>query len=144
MAELEAEKAALEQRLASAPEPPKVRLHPNLAGLYRAKVAALEEALSNPDDQHEATDVIRSHIDRITLTPNGQGALDIHLHGDLARILEFCEAAEDRRERADRGARRERPGRGGPGRELSVVAGACNHLCALFVAPGLEVLGRRM
>ena len=32
MAELEAEKAVLEERLEAAPEPPKIRLHPNLAG----------------------------------------------------------------------------------------------------------------
>jgi site-specific DNA recombinase len=46
MAELEAEKAALEERLATAPELPKVRLHPNLAGMYRQRVAALEQALA--------------------------------------------------------------------------------------------------
>jgi hypothetical protein len=45
MDELDAEKAMLEERLASAPEPPKIRLHPNLPGLYREKVAALEQAL---------------------------------------------------------------------------------------------------
>jgi hypothetical protein len=45
MVELETEKAALEERLAAAPEPPKVRRHPNLAGLYREKVAPLEQAL---------------------------------------------------------------------------------------------------
>jgi hypothetical protein len=44
MVELEAEKAVLEERLAAAPEPSKVRLHPNLPGLYREKVAALEQA----------------------------------------------------------------------------------------------------
>jgi hypothetical protein len=42
MDELEAEKALLEERLATAPEPPKIRLHPNLAGLYREKVVALD------------------------------------------------------------------------------------------------------
>jgi hypothetical protein len=43
------EKAALEERLAAASEPPTVRLHPNLAGLYRDKVAALEQALMAGD-----------------------------------------------------------------------------------------------
>ena len=42
MDDLEAEKAVLEERLAAAPEPPKIRLHPNLPGLYREKVTALE------------------------------------------------------------------------------------------------------
>jgi site-specific DNA recombinase len=124
MAELEAEKAGLEERLASTPEPPKIRLHPNLPGLYREKVAALEEALADPAIKAEAAEAIRGQIERITLTPNDRGTLDIQLHGDLARILELCEAAEGGRERAGRGSKHERPGHGGPGRGLSVVAGA--------------------
>jgi hypothetical protein len=119
MAELEAEKAALEERLTSAPELPKVRLHPNLAGVYRQKVAALEQALADPMDKAEAMEIVRSQIERITLTPNDQGTLDIQLHGDLARILEICEAGE---------RRSERPRTDVPGRGLSVVAGAYNHL----------------
>jgi site-specific DNA recombinase len=115
MDELEAEKRVLEERLAAAPEPPKIRLHPNLPGLYREKVAALEQALADPAIKAEATEVIRSHIERITLTPNEEGTLDIQLYGDLARILQFCEAGE---------RKRERPGHGKPGRGLSVVAGA--------------------
>ena len=45
--ELEARKAALEQELAADPPPP-VRLHPNLAQVYRAKVERLHEALADP------------------------------------------------------------------------------------------------
>jgi hypothetical protein len=118
MAELEAEKAELEQRLAAAPELPKVRLHPNLAGVYRDKVAALEQALANPMDKTEAMEIVRSQIERITLTPNAEGSLDIHLCGDLAHILQWCEAGP---------GKSERPGTGVPGRGLSVVAGAYNH-----------------
>jgi site-specific DNA recombinase len=115
MAELEAEKTMLEDRLAATPEPPNIRLHPNLAGLYRDKVAALERALADPAIKVEAAEIIRSHIECITLTPNADGGLEVQLYGDLARILQFCEAGE----RKDK-----RPGRGGPGRGLSVVAGA--------------------
>ena len=115
MAELEAEKAALEARLAAAPEPPKVRLHPNLAGLYREKVAALEQALADPEIKAEAAEIVRSQIERITLTPNAEDGLDVHLYGDLARILQFCEMGEHKHQR---------PGTNVPGRELSVVAGA--------------------
>jgi site-specific DNA recombinase len=86
MVELEAEKAVLEERLAAAPEPPKIRLHPNLAGPYREKVAALEQALADPALKAESAEIIRSHIGRITLTPNEAGTLDIQLYGDLARI----------------------------------------------------------
>jgi DNA invertase Pin-like site-specific DNA recombinase len=115
MAELETDKAALEERLAEAPEPPTVRLHPNLAGVYREKVAALEQALANPLDKTEAMEIVRSQIERITLTPNAEGSLDIHLCGDLAHILQWCEAGP---------GKSERPGTGVPGRGLSVVAGA--------------------
>ncbi len=115
MAELEAEKAMLEQRLASTPEPPKIRLHPNLPGLHREKVAELEQALADPMIKAEAAEIIRSQIERITLTPNEEGGLEVQLYGDLARILQFCEAGE---------RKRERPGHGGPGRGSSVVAGA--------------------
>jgi site-specific DNA recombinase len=115
MAELETEKAVLEERLAAAPEPPKLRLHPNLAGLYRQKVAALEQALANPLDKAEAMEIVRSQIERITLTPGEDGGLAVELCGDLARILRWCE---------DGSGKSERPGTGVPGRGLSVVAGA--------------------
>jgi hypothetical protein len=49
------------------PEPPKIRLRPNLAGLYREQVAALEQALADPEIQVEAAAIIRSRIERITL-----------------------------------------------------------------------------
>ncbi len=119
MAELETEQAALEQRL-TAREPPRVRLHPNLAGVYREKVAALAQALANPSIKVEAAEVVRGQIKRIMLTPNAEGNLDTHLYGDLARILQFCEMG---------GAKQQRPGTNVPGRGLSVVSGARSHLC---------------
>jgi hypothetical protein len=125
MAELEAEKAALEERLAAAPEPPKLRLHPNLAGLYREKVAVLEQALADPSIKTESMEVVRSQIERITLTPNAEGDLDIHLYGDLARILWFCEEGS---------SKSKRPRTDVLGRGLSVVAGAYNHLYRTFMA----------
>jgi site-specific DNA recombinase len=128
MAELEAEKAELEHRLAAAPALPKVRLHPNLAGMYRQKVAALEQALADPEIKAEAMEIVRSQIERITLTPDEDGGLAVELYGDLARILQLCEAGP---------GKSERPRTNVPGRELSVVAGACNTLCLLLFAPRL-------
>ncbi len=87
MAELEAERVELEERLSAAPELPKVRLHPNLAGMYRQKVAALEQALADPEIKAEATEIVRSQIEQITLTPNAEDGLDVHLYGDLALML---------------------------------------------------------
>jgi hypothetical protein len=99
MAQLETERAALEEQLTAAPEPPRLRLHPNLAGLYREKVAVLEQALTDPSIKAESMEVVRSQIERITLTPNANSRLDIQLQGDLARILQFCEAGERKSER---------------------------------------------
>jgi len=38
----------------------------------------------------EAPNILRSLVDRITLTPNDQGKLEIDLFGDLARILQLA------------------------------------------------------
>jgi site-specific DNA recombinase len=93
---LEADKAKAETNLANAAAPPKLRIHPNLPALYRRKVEQLQEALSQPATQVEASEIIRSLIDRIELTPAG-GTLAIKLYGDLAQIIAFSEASGDKR-----------------------------------------------
>jgi hypothetical protein len=55
-------------------------------------VAALEQALADPALKAEAAEIIRRQIERITLTPNAKGGLDVRLHGNLAR-MQLCEAA---------------------------------------------------
>jgi site-specific DNA recombinase len=95
-------------------------------------VAALEQALADPEIKAEAMEIVRSQIEQITLTPSAGGGLDVHLYGDLARILQLCEAGDDKSER---------PGAGGPGRgtcgRWSVVAGAYNH--RQFALPPIAV-----
>ncbi len=103
---------------------PRVRLHPNLAGMYRQKVAALEQALADPEIKAEAAEVVRSQIEQITLTPCEDGGLAVALYGDLARILQLCESGA---------SKNKRPRTNVPGRGLSVVAGAGNHLCRTFM-----------
>jgi site-specific DNA recombinase len=107
MAELEAEKMALEERLA-APEQPKVGLHPNLAGVCRQKVAALEQALADPEIKAEAAEIMRGLIGQITLTPDEDGGLE----GALAGVLAL--ATNDKRPLA---------GSGLNVREITLVAG---------------------
>jgi site-specific DNA recombinase len=97
--------------------------------MYRQQVAALEQALADPEIKAEAMEIVRSQIERITLTPNAEDGLDVHLYGDLARILQLCEAGE----RTDKRPRTDVPGRG-----LSVVAGARSHLyrtCMAWTQP---------
>jgi hypothetical protein len=45
-------------------------------------------------DKAEAMAIVRGLIERITLTPGEDGGLAVVLHGDLARIMQLCEAGE--------------------------------------------------
>ena len=67
-------------------EQPKPLIHPNLAEVYRRKVAALHEALQCDETRLEAVEIIRSLVDEIVLTPEN-GELRIDLKGELAGIL---------------------------------------------------------
>jgi site-specific DNA recombinase len=91
---LEHRQDQLKIELAAAPEPEPTRLHPNLAEIYRAKVAALHEALADEASRDEAFELIRSLIDKVVVTP-AEG----DLHGELAGILGLCR--EGRRGRFD-------------------------------------------
>ena len=50
-------------------EAPPVLLHPQMATVYRQKVAALAAALSQEEAKTETAEIIRSLIDEIVLTP---------------------------------------------------------------------------
>jgi site-specific DNA recombinase len=64
-----------------------VLLHPNMAAEYRKQVANLTQVLHRDESRGEAVDILRSLVDRIELSPNQQGQLEIDLYGDLAGIL---------------------------------------------------------
>ncbi len=88
--ELEARQDALNERLAAVPaDIPDI--HPNIAGIYRRKVARLAQALDHPEDRDAAADAIRGLIERIVLTPSAKrGEMHASLHGDLGAILEWA------------------------------------------------------
>jgi site-specific DNA recombinase len=86
--ELENRKEELQRKLAAKPEPP-IRLHPNLAEVYRCRVENLREALSREDAREEAVAILLGLIDQIRLEPI-DGRLGIYLVGDLAAILGLC------------------------------------------------------
>jgi site-specific DNA recombinase len=65
-----------------------VRLHPNLSGLYRQKVAALQQSFEDPSTRDEAIGLLRGLIESVRLTPKGEG-LEIELMGDIARMVEL-------------------------------------------------------
>ena len=88
MIALEARKQDLTARLQSAPEE-KPLIHPNMAKLYRRKVADLTEALAGEDTRSEACELIRALVEAIVLVPV-DGELKVELRGDLASILQLC------------------------------------------------------
>jgi site-specific DNA recombinase len=79
----------LEALLAGAMEEP-VLVHPNMAAHYHRQVANLAQVLNREENRDEAADILRSLVDRIELTPNRQGKLQIDLYGDLAGILSLA------------------------------------------------------
>ena len=80
-----------EQLQADLQEPVDVEplFHPNLAEIYRQKVANLGQLLEDPATKDQAFDLIRSLIDVIRLVPE-DGALKVELRGELAGILALC------------------------------------------------------
>jgi site-specific DNA recombinase len=85
---LEARKAELTDLLANAKEPPPL-LHPNMAEIYRQRIAALYESLQSEEEKAEAAEVFRTLVDQVTLVPEAE-QLAIVLRGDLAAILRFA------------------------------------------------------
>jgi site-specific DNA recombinase len=85
--ELEARKAAFEQELASDPPPP-IRLHPNLAQVYRAKIERLHEALADPGLRDEALGILRGLIERVVIHPAEDG-LQVEIVGEIVKMVEL-------------------------------------------------------
>jgi hypothetical protein len=93
---LAARQEQFEADLAAAPEARQPLLHPNLAEVYRRKVAVLAEALAEDAMQDEAFELIRALIDNIVLVPEGE-ELGIEIHGELAGILDAVPAKQNAR-----------------------------------------------
>ena len=92
MDELQARKESLIAQLATADAPVPL-LHPNLAALYREKVATLASALQNAESRSEAAEAVRGLVDAIVLAPAGN-ELRIELKGNLAAMLSAAQNAK--------------------------------------------------
>jgi hypothetical protein len=112
MDELQTRQEALLVQLATADAPVPL-LHPNLAALYREKVATLASALPNADIRSEAAEALRGLVDAILLVPAGDG-LRIELKGNLAAMLSAAQNAK-------------RSPEGDLSLQIALVAGARNH-----------------
>jgi hypothetical protein len=64
-------------------------LHPNLAEIYRERIARLCETLNEENGRTSASEALRVLIDQILMVPE-DGELKIVLRGDLAAILQFA------------------------------------------------------
>ena len=83
---METEKTELEHTPVEQPLP---SIHPNLAELYRGKVARLELELAHPGGGgRRQIPLLRSMISTIVITPGAKrGEVGLELHGELAGIL---------------------------------------------------------
>ena len=69
----------------------KIVLHPNIGELYARKIGDLKSLIQNDTTKHQATEIIRSLIEKIVVSPTGQrGKSDVVLHGALASILAYA------------------------------------------------------
>jgi hypothetical protein len=85
MVALESWEDELKALLANGPEA-EPSLHPNLAAIYRERVAKLHTALMDPGTRDEAFTVIRTLTDEVRLIPE-DGELRVEIRGALAGIL---------------------------------------------------------
>ena len=75
LARITSRREELEALLDCTSEEP-VLLHPKMTGYYSNQVENLAAALNADENHAEAADLLRSLVDRITLTPNDEGKLD--------------------------------------------------------------------
>jgi site-specific DNA recombinase len=66
-----------------------VRLHPNLAELYRSQVDNLHQALAHPTTRDEAFAILRQLIERVTVRPHEEG-VEIELEGEIVAMVEVA------------------------------------------------------
>lgn len=116
--ELERRKAQLEAEVAGA-EAPAPRLHPNLAEVYRERIAELARVLA-AEDGAEAREVVRGLVEAIRLVPE-DGKLRIEVRGELGAILRLSEGA-----RHGKGADL---AIGALAEQIKMDAGTCNRRC---------------
>lgn len=87
-------KAELEIILESSEEEP-VLLHPNMAHRYHTEVQNLMSALEDESQRQEASEILRTLVEKIVLTPDANNEkLTIDLHGDLAGILRMAQGGK--------------------------------------------------
>ena len=85
--ELEPRRKEIEEGLTTAPTTP-VRLHPNLAQVYKQKVEQLQRALEDSEIRDEAVHILRGLIEYVSIGPTENG-LEIEIVGEIAKMVEL-------------------------------------------------------
>ena len=118
---LEGRKAELNFLLAEVPvDVPDIL--PSTSKIYAKKVTRLTEALNRSEDRTEATEAVRTLIERIVLRPGpNRGEIDATLHGELSTILGWIA-----RQGHGKTAKTKTPAALAAGVSVSVVAGTRN------------------
>lgn len=119
--EREQEKATIVEKLAHQNiKEDVIAILPNLHEVYARKIADLINTLNSPDMKAQAADTIRRLIEKTDMVKDDHAphGMTLVIHGDLARIMAFCEGAKHNKKL---------PGSYEPGSQSSVVAGARNH-----------------
>jgi site-specific DNA recombinase len=94
--DLEGRRAALSAALET-PASPAPSLHPNLAEIYRERVADLQEALRRDPNGPEALEVVRGLIERVDLHPAPTGpGLEAEISGAIVAMLRLGMTDADR------------------------------------------------
>ena len=119
MQSLQDRQKKIEEDIGAVP-PPAPRLHPNLASIYKEKIANLVQALNDPNTLIEASTAIRQLIERVQLVPEN-GELKIELYGELAALLKLGTKQKNKHPQAK-----------SEGVQITVVAGAPNLYLGLF------------
>jgi site-specific DNA recombinase len=69
---------------------PPVRLHPNLAQVYRRQVERLQDTLNEPEIRDEAIEVLRGLVERVIIGPDDNGLEVEGLEGcSCCRLLAY-------------------------------------------------------
>jgi len=122
--DLEGRRIEIEKSLAAPTTP--VRLHPNLAEIYRRQVEQLQNSLSQPEIRDEAVQILRGLIERVSIKPAKDG-MEIEIVGEIAKMVEL--GTEPNKKQAHLGER--------AACSVKVVAGARNRFGRLDVVEGL-------
>ncbi len=92
--ELEREEEQLREELDATPIPEPIVIPENYAKTYEKAVAGIEQHLTG-DDAVQARETIRSLIEKVVIQPSSarQEPLELELHGDLWRMIDFAQTA---------------------------------------------------